>query len=182
MGKTFESISAELAEWIAAQHLFFVASAPLSGDGLVNCSPKGMDSFRVLGPRQVAYLDLTGSGIETVAHVRENRRIVFLFCAFSRLPRIVRLHGTAEVVTPSSPEWADLRGRFPAHSGARAILRAELSRISDSCGWGVPRYEFVEERDTLQRSCEAKGEAGLRRHHLEKNAKSLDGLDGLPQP
>lgn len=180
MAKVFETISADLEAWICAQHMFFVASAPLSGDGLVNCSPKGMDSFRVLAPRQVAYLDLTGSGIETVAHVRENRRIVFLFCAFGGLPRIVRLHGRAEVITPDSSAWNDLRGRFPAHPGARAILRAELSRISDSCGWGVPRYEFIEERDTLLRSCAAKGEAELSRYHLEKNSRSLDGLEGLP--
>ena len=181
MAKVFEAISAELQAWLQAQRIFFVASAPLAAEGLVNCSPKGMDSFRVLGPRQVAYLDLTGSGIETVAHVRENQRIVFLFCAFDGPPKIVRLHGLAQVLTPASADWSALRAQFPPHPGARAIVRANLTRISDSCGYAVPRMDFVAERDTLLRSSEAKGEEGLRRQHAEKNSKSLDGLAGLPR-
>lgn len=180
MATLFETITPELGAWLREQRVFFVASAPLSGDGLVNCSPKGLDSFRVLGAREVAYLDLTGSGIETVAHVRENQRIVFLFCAFGGLPRIVRLHGRAEVIVPGSPAWEELLAHFPAHPGARAIVRAQLVRISDSCGYGVPRFEFVEERDTLLRSSERKGEAGLREYRAEKNSRSLDGLAGLP--
>jgi len=180
MAKLFEQITPELAAWLREQHVFFVASAPLSSAGLVNCSPKGLDSFRVLGAREVAYLDLTGSGIETVAHVRENQRLVFLFCAFGGPPRIVRLHGRAEVIVPGSPAWEKLHAHFPAHPGARAIVRADLVRISDSCGYGVPRFEFIEERDTLLRSSEKKGESGLREYRAEKNSRSLDGLAGLP--
>jgi hypothetical protein len=179
MAKQYEGIGPDLASWLGEQHMFFVASAPLAPDGLVNCSPKGMDTFRVLAPRQVAYLDLTGSGIETVAHLRENGRIVFLFCSFTALPRIVRLHGKGEAITPESSEWGDLRSRFPDHPGARAIVRVQLTRISDSCGYGVPRYEFAVARDTLARSALKKGEAELVRYRLEKNARSLDGLPGL---
>ncbi|HTF86858.1 MAG TPA: pyridoxamine 5'-phosphate oxidase family protein [Planctomycetota bacterium] len=179
MAKTYESITPELATWIGEQQMFFVASAPLAADGLVNCSPKGMDSFRVLGPRQVAYLDLTGSGIETIAHLRENGRIVFLLCSFGALPRIVRLHGRGEAIMPDSKEWSELRPRFLEHPGARAIVRADLTRISDSCGYGVPRYEFQGHRDILERSAKARGEAGMASYRSEKNARSLDGLPGL---
>lgn len=179
MGKLFEEINADLGAWLKQQHMFFVATAPLAEDSLVNCSPKGMDSFRILGPRHVAYLDLTGSGIETIAHLRENGRIVFMFCAFAGLPKIVRLHGTAEVSTPDSPEWNRLRGHFPEHLGARAIISAALTRISDSCGFAVPLLDYAAERDTLTRSHEAKGVAGLQKYRNEKNARSLDGLPAL---
>jgi hypothetical protein len=179
MGKVYGELTSELRSWLGEQHVFFVASAPLSGDGLVNCSPKGMDGFRVLGPREVAYLDLTGSGIETVAHLQENGRIVFLFCSFGQLPRIVRLHGRGEVLTPESPRWNELLPLFPSHPGARAIVCASLTRISDSCGYGVPRYDFVGQRDILERSAQAKGATGLASYREEKNARSLDGLPGL---
>lgn len=179
MGKLHDTITSELGAWLAAQHVFFVATAPLAADGLVNASPKGLDTFRILGPRTVAYLDLTGSGVETIAHLRENARIVFLFCAFTGLPKIVRLHGRGAVVTPDSPEWPELRARFPALPGARAVIRAELTRIADSCGYAVPQLVFERERDTLVRSCEAKGESALARYRDEKNARSLDGLPGL---
>lgn len=179
MGKLFDEITPDLADWISAQRMFFVATAPLSADGLVNCSPKGMGTFRVLGPRQVAYLDLTGSGIETVAHLRENGRIVFMFCAFEGKPKIVRLHGQGEVVTPESSDWAILRSHFPAYPGARAIVRASLLRIGDSCGYAVPLYEFRDQRDKLIRFSGAKGEEGLRIYRNEKNALSVDGLPGL---
>src|SRR5919201_7094587 len=108
MGKVYDGITPELADWLTQQRMFFVATAPLAADGLVNCSPKGMDSFRILGPREVAYLDLTGSGIETVAHLRENGRIVLMFCAFAGPPKIVRLHGSGTVVTPESPRFHEL--------------------------------------------------------------------------
>jgi hypothetical protein len=179
MGKLYDEITPALADWLRQQRLFFVATAPLAGDGLVNCSPKGMESFRILGPRAVAYLDLTGSGIETVAHLRENGRIVFMFCAFAGPPKIVRLHGTGEVVTPGSPDYRELQASFPDHPGTRAIVRARLNRISDSCGYAVPRYEYSGERDTLDRWVESKGSDGLRRYRREKNARSLDGLPGL---
>lgn len=179
MGKLYDAITPELGAWLAAQHIFFVATAPAATDGLVNCSPKGLDTFRVLGPRTVAYLDLTGSGVETIAHLRENGRIVFLFCAFNGLPKIVRLHGRGEVITPASPEWAELRARFPELPGARAVIRVNVTRIADSCGYAVPELEFKGARDTLVRSCEAKGADALARYRVEKNARSLDGLPGL---
>ena len=183
MGKLYEEVTPDLADWLMAQHMFFVATAPLAAGGLVNCSPKGMNSFRILGPRQVAYLDLTGSGVETIAHLRENGRIVFMFCAFSGPPKIVRLHGTGEVITPGSAEWDELRQGFPQYPGARAIIRAELSRISDSCGYAVPRMEYLEDRDVLIKSTEAKGVEGLKKYQSEKNARSLDGLPALdPKP
>lgn len=183
MGKLYDEITPDLGNWLLQQHVFFVATAPLSAKGRVNCSPKGMDSFRILGPTQVAYLDLTGSGIETVAHLRQNGRVVFMFCAFAGLPKIVRLHGAGEVHTPESPGWDRLREQFPRHAGARAIISASLTRISDSCGFAVPQMDFVAERDVLTRSHEAKGEAGLQKYRNETNARSLDGLPGLePRP
>ena len=179
MGKVYDAITPELADWLGRQPVFFVATAPLAVDGLLNCSPKGMDTFRVLGPREVAYLDLTGSGVETIAHLRENGRIVFTFCAFSGPPKIVRLHGTGEVLTPDAPPYPALRPLFPEHPGARAIIRARLGRIGDSCGYGVPRYDYAGPRATLVRWAESRGPAGIARYRREHNTHSLDGLPGL---
>lgn len=179
MGKLYEEITPELVTWIKQQHLFFVATAPLASDGHVNCSPKGLDTLRILGPRRVAYLDLTGSGAETIAHLRENGRIVFMFCALAGLPKIVRFHGNGQVVTPASPAWPELRAVFPEHPGARAIVQADITRVSDSCGYGVPTFEYVEERDTLVRWAETKGAEGLPLYRSQKNVCSIDGLPGL---
>lgn len=179
MGKTYDEITPELSDWLDDQHVFFVATAPLAGDGHVNCSPKGMDTFRVLGPREVAYLDLTGSGIETAAHVGENGRMVFMFCAFTGPPKIVRLHGSGDVVAPGSADYDDLIEQYPDFPGARAVIRCELSRITDSCGFGVPVYEYVGERDTLVKWANAKGPDELARYRQETNRLSLDGLPGL---
>ncbi|HVR99588.1 MAG TPA: pyridoxamine 5'-phosphate oxidase family protein [Thermoanaerobaculia bacterium] len=179
MGKLFDEITPDLAAWLQEQQMFFVSTAPLAADGLVNCSPKGMDTFRILGPREVAYLDLTGSGVETIAHLRENGRIVFMFCAFSGAPRIVRLHGTGEPVPVGAPGWDELSALFPPLPGARAVIRASLTRIGDSCGFAVPRYQYMEQRDTLVRSAEVKGPDKLALYRREKNARSLDGLPGL---
>jgi hypothetical protein len=179
MGKSFDGITPELSQWIERQHMFFVATAPLAGDGLINCSPKGMDTFRILDPREVAYLDLTGSGIETVAHSRENGRIVFMFCAFEGPPKIVRLHGMAEVHLLGSPQYDSLSALFPEYIGSRAIVRARLTRVSDSCGYAVPQYRYGGDRNTLVRWSESKGQDGLTQYRQEKNARSLDGLPGL---
>jgi len=179
MGKTFEHITPALSDWIGKQHLFFVATAPLSAQGHVNCSPKGLDAFRILGPNRVAYLDLTGSGAETIAHVRENGRIVFMFCAFSGPPNIVRLHGRATVVTPQAVEWPALSLQFPGFPSARAIICADITRVSDSCGYSVPRYDFKEDRDTMDRWVENKGVAALPAYRRQKNLKSIDGLPAL---
>ena len=178
MGKLYEAITPELAGWIGQQKLFFVATAPLAADGHVNCSPKGMDSFRILGPREVAYLDLTGSGIETVAHLRENGRIVFMFCAFAGPPKIVRLHGRGEAILPASSDFAELAARFPNYPGVRSIVRVRLDRISDSCGFGVPLYDYAGEREHLVKWAGGKGAEGMARYRRERNARSIDGLDG----
>jgi len=178
MGRLFDGIDEKLAAWIRAQHLFFVASAPSSG-GHVNLSPKGLDSFAILGPRRVAYLDVVGSGAETIAHLRDNGRITLMFCAFEGPPRIVRLYGRGEAVEPGDPEFAELAARFPAYPSTRAILRAELSRIADSCGYGVPLYQYRGERSQLTEWADRKGPEGLRTYRLENNRTSLDGLPAL---
>jgi hypothetical protein len=181
MSSTHHEITPELSAWIAAQHLFFVATAPLSQDGRINCSPKGLETFRVLSPRAVAYLDLTGSGAETIAHLRENGRIVFMFCEMSAAPKIVRLHGTGSVVLPGTAEWTEYAPRFEQHPGARTIVLADIERVSDSCGFGVPKYEYVRQRRGLTTWAESKGTVGLAQYREEKNSKSIDGLPGLPQ-
>jgi hypothetical protein len=138
-----------------------------------------MDSFRILGPRDVAYLDLTGSGVETIAHLRENGRIVFMFCGFEGAPQIVRLHGRGTVVRPGDARYELLRPQFPEYPGARAIISATIERVSDSCGYAVPRYDFVEQRDTLVRWSEKKGIDGLRDYRRDKNTRSITGLPGI---
>jgi hypothetical protein len=159
MGKVMPTIDAGLRAWLEAQRLFFVASAPSGRDGHLNCSPKGGDSLRVVGPTAVAYLDQTGSGIETIAHVRDNGRLVIMLCAFEGAPRIVRLHGKAKVLTPGQPGYADLAAAFgPARLGVRAIVRLEATRISDSCGFGVPLYRYEGERTGCLRAREERDE------------------------
>ncbi len=179
MSKQLDCISEELAAWLPRQHVFFVATAPLSGEGHVNCSPKGGDCFRVLDSMQVAYLDFTGSGAETAAHLRENGRIVLMFCAFEGRPNIVRLHGHGEVLTPDSPEFEALASDFPSNPGARALVRVRVSRVSTSCGFAVPFLEFGSDRDTLDQWSAAKGQEGLAEYRQSKNARSIDGLPAL---
>jgi hypothetical protein len=176
MGKTLEAIDDDLAAWLTAQPLFFVATAPLAADGHVNCSPKGLDTFRVLGPREVAWLDLTGSGAETLAHLKENGRIVVMCCAFQGPPRIVRLHGRGTAHPLGSPGYAALRDRFPELPGARSIVRVEVTRIADSCGYAVPRMTLAGEREALPKWAEKRGEDGLATYRRNRNARSLDGL------
>jgi hypothetical protein len=177
--KIFDCITPDLRAFIEAQPVFFVATAPLSGEGHVNLSPKGLDAFRVLSPNRIAYLDLTGSGNETAAHLRENGRITFLFCSFSGAPRILRLHGRGTVVVSGSGEWEEWAGRFPDYPGVRQIVHAEITRVSTSCGFGVPLLEYVGQRDTLLRWAEAKGDA-LAAYRERHNARSIDGLPAPP--
>jgi hypothetical protein len=160
--------------------MFFVATAPLSPSGHVNCSPKGLDSLRVLNDRTVAYVDLTGSGAETAAHLQENGRIVLMFCAFAGPPKIVRFHGRADVVLPGSPEWVELMAKMPSHPSARAVVRVHVTRVSDSCGFGVPNMELVGERGVMERWVETKGLSNLPAYRREKNARSIDGLPAPP--
>ena len=179
MGKVYDAIDSRLQDLLERQHVFFVATAPLDAQGHINLSPKGLDSFRVLGPRRVAYLDLTGSGVETIAHLRENARIVLMFCAFAGAPKIVRLHGRGAVLEPDHADFEELRGRFPEHPGVRAVIAVELERISDSCGYGVPVYEFSKPRETLSEWTGRKSAAELEAYRAQHNARSIDGLPGL---
>ncbi len=181
MAKTHAGIDEKLSDWIGQQHLFFVASAPMAHTGHINCSPKGGDSFRVLDPVTVAYQDLTGSGAETIAHLRENGRIVIMFCAFDGAPRIVRLHGRGEALAPGHADYASLAARFPHHLGTRAFIRITVSRIADSCGFGVPLYEYRGERDTLDQWTKSKGPDKIKEYRRAKNALSLDDLPAIDE-
>lgn len=179
MGKIFDSIDDGLAAWIAEQHLFFVATAPLSGDGMVNVSPRGLDSLSILDGTTVAWLDLTGSGAETIAHLTENGRICVMFCSFDARPRIVRIHGRGRVVLPGDELFERVDAEHPGHIGARAVIVIDVERIADSCGWGVPVMDFVADRDIMGPWAAKKGPEGLEQYRAEKNARSLDGLPAL---
>jgi hypothetical protein len=180
MGKVHDGIGPELQTFLERQPMFFVATAPLAPDGHVNVSPKGLDgTFAVVDARRVAYLDLTGSGIETVAHVRENARITLMFCAFDGPARVVRLSGRGVAVTCDEPGFSEHAARFDRYPGARAVITVELDRVADSCGYGVPRMALVEQRERLVTNLEAKGEPGLAAYRAERNAASIDGLPGI---
>lgn len=179
MGRTYDAIPDHLAAWMAEQPLFFVASAPLAADAHVNVSPKGGDTFRVLGPTEVAYLDLTGSGAETIAHSRENGRATLMFCSFGADPLILRLYGHATVVLPDEPGWDDLAPRFPDLPGTRSIIRIGLDRIATACGYTVPEMELVRPRSKLDRWARRQGEDGLVAYRSRRNRTSIDGLPAL---
>jgi Pyridoxamine 5'-phosphate oxidase len=174
---TLPAITPDLADWMQSQPIFFVATAP--NEGHVNVSPKGYDTFRVLGERRAAYLDLTGSGIETIAHLRENARITLMFCAFAGNPRIGRLYGRGTVHETGSPAFVELAPNFSMLPGARAIVEVAISRISTSCGYAVPLMDLVDDRSRLQDWACAKGDRGLVEYRANKNAESIDGLPGL---
>lgn len=176
MGKQFDALLPEHVEFIKRQHIFFVASAPLAEDGHVNVSPKGHDVFRVLTESRAAYLDMTGSGSETGAHLMENGRLTVMFCAFEGSPNILRLYGQGAVHLPGTPVWEELRPLFPNLAGARQIVTLEIRKVQTSCGFAVPLFAYEGDRDTLRRWSEQKGEEGLREYRREKNARSLDGL------
>jgi hypothetical protein len=178
VGKVYGEIGEKVAAWIEQQHLFFVGSAPLDAAGHVNISPKGdLRWFRILGPREVAYLDFVGSGAETIAHARENGRIVVMFCAFDGPPRIVRLHGRAEVLAPTD----ELASRFdPPEHAVRSVIRIDVERVADSCGYGVPLMQFTGKRTQYDAWVEKKvRDGGLDEYVAKKNAASIDGLPAL---
>ncbi|MCA9128833.1 MAG: pyridoxamine 5'-phosphate oxidase family protein [Planctomycetales bacterium] len=179
LGKVHDAIDQSLQDFIGKQHLFFVATAPLDANGLINVSPKGLDSLRILDDYTVVYADLVGSGIETVAHVKQNGRIVLMFCAFEGAPKIVRLHGRGEVIEPHHAEFAELSDQLPRFEGLRSFIRIRCQRISDSCGFGVPLFDFVSHRTQLVAAAQRKGRKGLQQYQLEKNQFSLDGLPGI---
>src|SRR5262245_55970372 len=179
VGRIYEHITKRLEGFIERQHVFFVATAPLEESGHVNVSPKGQDTFAILDRHTVAYQDFSGSGAETIAHVKQNERITIMFCAFEGLPFILRLYGRGEVWEPSNPNFDALNKRFALELGVRSIIRVGLTRIQDSCGFGVPLYDFVKPRDTLQKWAEKKGEQGIVKFKREYNVQSIDGLLAL---
>jgi pyridoxamine 5'-phosphate oxidase-like protein len=182
MGKTYEELTGRLLDFVTAQPVYFVASAPSAG-GHVNVSPKGgRGTFAVLGPREVAYLDYTGSGVETIAHLRENGRITVMFCAFEGPPKIIRLYGTGTPVYPGEPRWTELAARFDGlpTAGIRSIITVALDRISDSCGYAVPFLDYVGERTLLWDQQERRTPEFLTAYRAERNETSIDGLPGFP--
>ena len=179
MAKVHEMITDQIQEFIAHQHMFFVSSAPLSADGHVNLSPKGLDCFRVLSPQRVAYMDLVSSGNETSAHLLENGRITLMFCAFDGPPNIVRLYGKGYTVLPDHPEWETLSPLFTIYPSTRQLIVADIERVQTSCGFGVPLYDYVGERDHHFKWADTKGADGLVDYRNEKN---LISIDGLPTP
>ena len=179
MARTHDCLDEALVEWIGRQHVFFVASAPSGDSGNVNLSPKGYDTFRVLGPTTVGYLDLTGSGVETIAHLRQNGRLTIMFCAFDGPPRILRLFGRGSVTLVGDDGFADEVAPFGPHPGARSVIRLDIDRIQSSCGYAVPYMAFESERETLAEWAERKGADGIEDYWGEKNAASIDGLPGI---
>lgn len=182
MGKVLDALDAQLTGFVSRQPVFFVATAPAGGDGHVNVSPKGgQGSFAVIDPTTVAYLDVTGSGVETIAHLRENGRITVMFCAFEGKPLIVRLYGRGEPVLPNDPRFTRLRARFPADTpGVRSVILVAVDRVATSCGYGVPLMSYQDDRTMLREWAERRGPAGVVSYRKEKNAASIDGLPGLP--
>lgn len=172
----FAEIPADLAPALAAAPVYFVATAPLASDGRVNLSPKGLDTLRILGPRTIAYLDLTGSGNETAAHVTENGRLTLMVCAFAGRPQIIRIYCKGRVVSRNSAEWREWSAHFPELPGIRQVVVGEVEGVQTSCGYAVPEMNLVGDRDTLLRWAESKGEDGLTDYRRGKNARSIDGI------
>ena len=180
MGKLFEAIDEKLQRWIEDQPMWFTATAPLAADGHVNVSPRGGDSFSVLGPRRVGWVGYTGSGIETIGHLRENGRICVMFTSFDHRPRIGRLHGQGQVHLPGTKAFEEVVALHPPNPSTRAVITVDVHRVSDSCGWGVPVMDVrTDERDLIRRNAEKKGPDGMEAYRVRKNTRSVDGLPGL---
>lgn len=179
MGKNYDALDERLIAFIQSQQIYFVATSPRDDNGRINLSPKGLDTFRVLEPNRVAYLDLTGSGVETIAHLRENGRIVIMFCAFAGPPNIVRLHGKGRAWGPADAEFQALLPSFPTYAGVRTIIDISVEHISDSCGYGVPEYSYQKDRKALPQSALKAGEDQLASYRAKHNERSIDGLPGL---
>lgn len=177
MGKVHERLDGRLREFIERQRMFFVATAPSGSDGRVNVSPKGIGgTFTIIDDHTVAYLDITASGAETIAHLRDNGRITLMFCAFDGPPNVVRLHGRGRFVTLYDDEFAELAPMFDQVAGARAVIVVDVERVSDSCGYGVPLMDYAGERDLLPPHMQRKGSDGRADYRRKKNAVSIDGL------
>ena len=183
MAKVYDGIDERLATWLGEQPVFFVATAPRSDAGHVNLSPKGMrGTFAVLAPDRVAYLDYFGSGAETIAHLRENGRIVLMFCAFAGRPQVVRLHGRGRVLLPGEPEFGAVRPRLAKQTdhAVRSIIDVQVQRVSDSCGFAVPQLTYVADRDVLELANAKKSAEFFDEYARTKNATSIDGLPAVP--
>lgn len=176
MADVFTEMTSDHQQFIQSQSLFFVATAPLAANGHVNMSPKGLDTFRIFSPTQVGYLDLTGSGNETSAHVAENGRITLMFCSFDQKPLILRLYGQGQVILPTDDQWPQLVTHFELIPGVRQIMLVDVHRVQTSCGYGVPLYRFEGQRPTLSMWAEKKGAAALADYQLLKGRQSIDGL------
>jgi hypothetical protein len=179
MGRQLDRLDATLTTFIGRQYVFFVGTASESPDGHLNISPKGLDTFRILSPESVAYLDLTGSGIETVAHLRENGRMTIMFCGFEGRPLILRLYGRGRIVEPEDQQWDELIARFPEYPGVRSVIVFHLERVAESCGYAVPLYEYQGARSLLTDYAERKGPEAMLKYRMEKNRASIDGFAGL---
>lgn len=186
MGKTYDAIDGRLRAFVERQPVFFVATAPSGDEGHVNVSPKGLaDTFAVVDEHTVAYLDLTASGAETIAHLRQNGRITLMFCSFERTPNVVRLHGRGRVVTVYDDEFPAWAARFPENPAARAVIVVDVERVSDSCGYALPLLSLDEERDLLTPNMRRRGPDGVVAYRVQKNRTSIDGLpafDDDPAP
>ena len=180
MAKFYSELTPELERFIAKQQIFFTGSAPSDGTGRVNVSPKGIDSFRCLDSNTVAYLDLTGSGNETAAHMQNNGRLTIMMCSFSGKPLILRLYGRGRIVRPQDPDWTSFFPPFEDIPGQRQIVVLAIDSIQTSCGYGVPKYDFQQHRNELIDWADRKGDDGLERYRQQKNQVSIDGLPAYP--
>lgn len=181
MGKQFDRLDDRLTRFIEDQHVYFVATAARTGR--VNVSPKGLDSLRVVSPTRVVWVNGTGSGNESAAHVRDVDRMTIMFCSFDDQPLILRLYGSVTVVHDVDPEWDELLARFPSFPGARNIFVVDLDLVQTSCGWGVPLYDFVDDRSTYGTWAARKGPEGIADYQQQKNRRSIDNFEtGLPTP
>ena len=180
MGKAFDNITPKIQRWIERQHMFFVATAPLSRDASVNLSPKGIDTLRIIDENTLAFMDWGGSGVETISHLRENGRIVIMMCAFAGPSVIYRFHGRGRVVLPTDSEFDGLAERFDrTEVGVRSIIVIDVTRVSDSCGYGVPFYDYKAQRKTSGEYVRKHGEQHIRDYLGGLNERSIDGLPGL---
>jgi hypothetical protein len=180
MGRQYKQITDHLAAFITAQPVFFVATAPLAGNGHVNLSPKGADTLRVTGPNTVIYADFPGSAAETIAHLRENGRITIMWCSFGDKPRILRIHGRGRPLFPGDEGFAELADLFPGLPPLRAIISIAAGRIADSCGYGVPRMDLIESRTRLADWVDAQTPEEIAKYMTENNTASIDGLPAWP--
>ncbi|MDJ0925927.1 MAG: pyridoxamine 5'-phosphate oxidase family protein [Acidimicrobiia bacterium] len=178
MGRAYDTISDPLRHFIDEQPMFFVATAPLSNDGHVNVSPKGMDTLRVLDSNTVAYVDLIGSGVETIAHLRDNGRITLLWCSFGPTPRILRVYGRGTHLPPGSARFDELANLFPAYRAVRSIIEVSVDRVADSCGFGVPEMDLIGQRSRLIEWADNRSDDQLDEYVRERNDRSIDGLPG----